>query len=361
MRLHRPRPLRTRPTVSVVVPCYRYGHYLPAAVASALDQPGVDVEVIVVDDASPDDSAAVAHALAAADPRVRVLVHEENRGHIRTYNDGLALARGEYVALLSADDLLTPGSLTRAVALMEAHPEVGLTYGYPETFRDEPPAAAPAREHWTVWDGEEWLARVCGRGRNIIVNPEALMRTSVLRRIGGYDPAHPHAADMQLWMRAAAIAKVGRVNGPAQACYRDHGANMHHTQFAGAFLDLRESRRVFEQFFEELAAQPAQPAQPGLAPARVTALRERARSALAREALYLAANAHRLGASADPSPVDLAAFAVTCWPPVVGTRSWQVNERRARRGLRPGERLLLAGADELRWKVRWRRWRRWGT
>ena len=48
MRFHRPVPLRTRPSVSVVVPCYRYGHYLPDAVASALDQPGVDVEVIAV-------------------------------------------------------------------------------------------------------------------------------------------------------------------------------------------------------------------------------------------------------------------------------------------------------------------------
>ncbi|MQW74783.1 glycosyltransferase [Nocardioides sp. dk4132] len=354
MRLHRPRPLRTTPTVSVVVPCYRYGHYLPAAVASALDQPGVEVEVIVVDDASPDDSADVARSLAAADPRIRVLVHEHNRGHIQTYNDGLDLARGTYVALLSADDLLTPGSLTRAAALMEAHPEVGLVYGFAETFQDEPPALAPAREHWAIWEGEEWLARICARGRNIIVNPEALMRTSVLRQIGGYDPEHPYAADMQMWMRAATIAQVGRINGPAQACYREHGANMHLTQFAGLLVDLGESGRVFESFFDELAADPDR------ALPRVPALRERARAALAREALQRAATAHGID-GAGPSPAELAAFAASHWPPVVGTRSWQAHERRVSQGLRPGERYLLARAEELRWKVRWRRWRRWGT
>ncbi len=80
MRFHRPRPLSTRPTVSVVVPCYRYGHFLPAAVASVLDQDGVDVDVIVVDDASTDGSADVARGLAAADGRVRVLVAHDERG-----------------------------------------------------------------------------------------------------------------------------------------------------------------------------------------------------------------------------------------------------------------------------------------
>src|SRR5690349_18044495 len=103
MRFHRPTALDSSPRVSVVIPCYRYGSYLPAAVASALDQSGLELEVIVVDDASPDDSADIARSLADADPRVQVIVHEQNAGHIRTYNDGLARATGDYLVLLSAD------------------------------------------------------------------------------------------------------------------------------------------------------------------------------------------------------------------------------------------------------------------
>jgi cellulose synthase/poly-beta-1,6-N-acetylglucosamine synthase-like glycosyltransferase len=75
MRMHRPTPFVGAPRVSVVIPCYRYGVYLPAAVASALDQADLDVDVLIVDDASPDDSAKVAEELASADPRVDVLVH----------------------------------------------------------------------------------------------------------------------------------------------------------------------------------------------------------------------------------------------------------------------------------------------
>src|SRR4029079_17735868 len=106
-----PRPLRSRPRVSVVIPCYRYGHFLPECVRSVLDQDGVDVDVTVIDDASPDDSAEAGRRLAAEDARVRTIVHATNQGHILTYNEGLAAAGGEYVVLLSADDLLAPGAL----------------------------------------------------------------------------------------------------------------------------------------------------------------------------------------------------------------------------------------------------------
>src|SRR6476469_4372162 len=148
VRLHRPRELVTRPTVSVVIPCYNYGRYLADAVASALDQRRLDVEVIIVDDASTDGSAAVARAIAAVDPRVEVLVHEQNAGHIRTYNDGLARATGDYLVLLSADDRLPRDAVTRAVALMERHPRVGLVYGHPDTFQHEPVPSSPRTWSW---------------------------------------------------------------------------------------------------------------------------------------------------------------------------------------------------------------------
>ena len=154
MRLHRPKPFVGAPRVSVVIPCYRYGGYLPDAVASVLDQDGLDIDVLVVDDASPDDSAEVAHRLAAADPRVSVMVHERNAGHIQTYNDGLSRATGDYVVLLSADDLLPRNALTRAVALMEAHPRVGLVYGYARSFTEQP---EPVHRHAPG-------AGRCGRG-----------------------------------------------------------------------------------------------------------------------------------------------------------------------------------------------------
>src|SRR5712692_7491391 len=97
-------------SISVVVPCYKYGHFLEDAVTSVLDdQEGVDVRVLIIDDASPDDSADVARKIAARDPRVEVAVHAANKGNIATYNEGLLeWADGDYCVLLLVEVRLPP-------------------------------------------------------------------------------------------------------------------------------------------------------------------------------------------------------------------------------------------------------------
>src|SRR6267378_7316160 len=77
------------PRVTVVVPCYNYGRYLPDCLGSILAQPRVDVDVVLVDDASTDGSGDVAEELAAMDRRITLVRHARNAGHIATYNDGL--------------------------------------------------------------------------------------------------------------------------------------------------------------------------------------------------------------------------------------------------------------------------------
>ncbi|WP_158610157.1 glycosyltransferase [Micromonospora globbae] len=348
------------PTVSVVVPCYRYGHFLPACVRSILDQEGVDVDVLIVDDASPDDSAAVAHRLAEEDPRVRVLVHAVNQGHIATYNEGLAAVRGEYVVLLSADDMLAPRGLANATALLAANPDVGLVYGFTRSFSAEPPPARTAARSWSIWPGEEWLDLVCRRVRNPIYTPEVVMRARTLRDIGGYDPALPHAADLLMWLRAASHGAIGRVNGVELAFYRFHGHNMHVAQYPGALRDLTERYRAFETLFDL----------DGDRLSEVPRLRDEVRRGIAREALITARDAYRR----ELPPSDLAvqsevldrivAFAEQVWPPSAASRlrrSYDWSAARARAGKRSrAAHWLIAGWDRGVTHLRWRRWRRTG-
>src|SRR3954451_2331626 len=101
-------------SVDVIIPCYRYGHLLRECVASVLGQPGVELRVLILDDASPDDTPTVGKALAEGDVRVEYRRHAFNQSHIWTYNEGLDWASADYVLLLSADDLLTPFALRRA-------------------------------------------------------------------------------------------------------------------------------------------------------------------------------------------------------------------------------------------------------
>jgi len=334
------------PTLTVVVPCYNYGHYLQTAVRSALDQTGVEVDVIVVDDASTDNSRAVALSLAESDPRVQLVTHEHNLGHIETYNDGLSRATGDYVVLLSADDVLAPGSLERAAALFEARPDVGLVYGFVPDFTDEVPPPNLLVRDWSVWQGHEWIAHVCRRGRNIIVTPEAVVRRSIMDKLGGFEQAFPHSADMYLWMRAAAIANVGRVNGPDQAYYRTHGQNMHVTSFGGHLTDKVEVRRTFEKFFDSDGSEVDD----------AFGLYRTACRAIAKEALRSSSLLADAGHSDDAN--DLLAFAEETWPEIIGSISWRWAKRAPHFGV---SRSVARTVDGTRWAMRWRRWRRDGT
>src|SRR5260370_37680329 len=110
LRCHGPLPARAgeraMTSVSVVIPCYKYGHFLEEAVTSVLDdQEGVDVRVLIIDDASPDDSADVARKIAARDHRGEVAVHAGKQGNNATFNKGLIeSADGDYCVLVSADE-----------------------------------------------------------------------------------------------------------------------------------------------------------------------------------------------------------------------------------------------------------------
>lgn len=333
MGLHAPRRLTTRPTVSVVIPCYNYGRYLPEAVAAALGQDGVDVDVLIVDDCSTDGSAEVAQDLAAADPRVDVLVHETNRGHIATYNDGLAKATGDYVTLVSADDLVAPDALSRAVALMESFPRVGMVYGFPESFDVRAPSTSRARARsWSVWAGHAWLSKVLSTGENPIMSPEVVLRRAAWLEVGGYDPRLPHSADLAAWLDVALRWDVGRVNGPAQAYYRVHGANMHLNTYAGWVTDLEHRKHTFDLLLAE--GRPL--------PSDAHELRARVHRALAREALRRAETAPE---------GDRAAL-------VRLARTMASDESLVPRGQM--RRRLAAPWDRVRTSASWHRWKRFG-
>ena len=353
MRFRRARALGSRPSVSVVIPCYNYGRYLPAAVSSVLQDEGVQVDILIVDDASTDGSAEIAHSLATMYPEVDVLVHEENRGHIATYNDGLARARGEYVVLLSADDQLTPGSLSRATALLEAHPEVAWVYGAVCEFDQDLPVVSTRTVGWGLWTGDEWLRRVAASGRNLTVSPEIVVRRRVLEDAGGFDQSHPHAADMLLCMQMAARGHVGRILGAPQAYYRVHGVNMHSTQYASLVQDYQAVRDVFRAFFVERLESSRQP----------DGLHERARRAMAHEAVRQANVV--VHDSADPASAAEATalmhFARETDPAVVGTRSWRSCSARLAGRDRRRRSSLARRAHALRWSLRSRRSRWLGT
>jgi hypothetical protein len=340
-----PQPLAGRPRVSVTIPSYGYGRYLRGCVASVLNQDGVDVEAIIVDNASTDDTVQIAYELAGQDPRVRVIARTRNLGHVSAFNVGLTEATGTYSVMLSADDLLTPGSLARSTALMEAHPEVGLVYGFVPYLVDETPRPQTRVRSWRIWSGDEWLEQICRHGRNIVFSPSAILRTEVFRAVGGYEQAAPHTCDLLLWMSAATQAPVGYVSGPDQAFYRLHGDSMSQSQFGDMLTDLTERHRAFELLFSRYGRDLPHTAE----------LRTKANMALSREAVRHACRSYDRGRWDFDEPDKLGELAESLDPTIRDTPLWRSYVRRARRqhtGRRRTPRQAMSAAiDQARMRL----------
>lgn len=293
-------------SVSVVIPCYRYGHFLDEAVHSVLDDQGdLEVRVLIIDDASSDGSADAAKEIAAREPQVEVVEHAVNKGHIATYNEGLLeWADGDYSVLLSADDRLTQGALRRAVDLLDAQPSVGFVYGNVIWFNDEDELPKPRTKPrgWSVWGGQQWLEQRFRYAVTGVISPEVVVRTSVQRRVGGYDPRLPHVGDQEMWLRLAADSDVGFVRGVDQAYYRRHTQNM--SLAYNPLTDLCQLRVAFESVVERCSENLSDSAY----------LSDIVHRKLAWKALLAAARAYDRGRTADTPIDELVTFALDCWP-----------------------------------------------
>jgi len=330
----------TRPSVTVVIPCYNYARYLSDAVGSVTSQEGVDLNVVIVDDASTDNSVEVAESIVARDPRVRLVRHESNRGHVETSNEALSLATGEYVVKLDADDLLTPGSIARSTALMERCPDMVLCYGFPLRFQGDPPTeyAMKARS-WTIWPGSEWIERVLRGGHNVIMQPEVLLRRDAVQATDGYRPQLRWAEDYNLWLRLATIGSVGRINGATQGLYRVHNKSFQRSVDDIELTDLRARIAAVDLFLQECATALANPVH----------TRGIALSALAREARLQAATLMAEGSSERARVYDEIAKELDSRSGVPPVHSLSANRT-----------ILGKVYRDILGRFRWRRWRRYG-
>lgn len=244
------------PRVDVVIPCYNYGRFLKASVESVLRQSVDDVRVLIIDDASSDDSVRIASEIANSDKRVTVIAHAENRGHIETYNEGIAWATSDYFLLLSADDMLVPGALERAVVIMDKNSDIVLTHGDCIVWNDGTPFPNCEYGDAGSWTRQDLITEMCVSGTNFVATPTAIARTSTQKNIGGYLPHLTHAGDMEMWLRFATKGTVARL-AAVQGIYRKHAAAMSNAYWADILRDYRQRKLAFDAVFQKFDRSPA--------------------------------------------------------------------------------------------------------
>jgi glycosyltransferase involved in cell wall biosynthesis len=210
--------------VSVVVPTYNRSSRLGSTLQSALDQTLTDIEVVVVDDASTDDTRSVATSFD--DPRVRYLRHETNEGGAAARNTGIEAATGEYVAFLDDDDVWDPRKLERQRAYLDDKSDDWVAaYCDFRVVSQSNDAVARLRD----WIGRRWSDRETRRrpegGEELIPTVLAgelplggsstlFVERDVAESVNGFDPAFPRHQDWEFLVRVLRAGKLGYVDEP---------------------------------------------------------------------------------------------------------------------------------------------------
>lgn len=215
-----------RALATVIITLYNYEAYVRDAVESALAQTYENVEVLVLDNASTDGSVRAVEAIG--DRRVRLIRHPTNIGIVPNHNAGIEMARGAYLSILSADDMLLPTAIADGVEWLERHPEMDVLYrpyigmnpqGAWMTMFDHP-AFESARSFTDRNEAANLLAR-----DSYICLPTVVFRKALLSEAGGFDARYEIAADYELFIRLALAGKRFAFEARPAALVRFHGGN----------------------------------------------------------------------------------------------------------------------------------------
>ncbi len=201
--------------VAVIIPCYRQAHFLAATVASVCAQTYTDLEIVIVDDGSPDDTAVVAERLAAAfGERAIRLVKQHNQGLAASRNNGIAATSAEYVLVLDSDDLIAPTFVEDCVRVLDARPDLSIAYGQQRYFGDE--------NQFTQMPEYDFVLLT----RRNLFPCTALYRRRAFDEVGGYNERMTSYEDWDFWLGCGERGHFGAFVPHAVFCYRKRNGSM---------------------------------------------------------------------------------------------------------------------------------------
>lgn len=223
------------PLVTIAIPTHNRAALLHDSVASALAQTYPNIEVLVSNNASTDDTSAVLRSFN--DPRLREIVNPENFGLIRNWNQCVHQATGEYLVILSDDNLLQPTFLEKCIALLQQEPGLPIVAGgfdvVMTTENRTVPAVLSQKLKTGIWDGTDILVEHL-RGNFSCGTLSAAVRTDILQRNGGFPAEHMEGGEELVLCRIFLEGRAGLINEPCAS----HLFHTHPTARHSANLDI---------------------------------------------------------------------------------------------------------------------------
>jgi glycosyltransferase involved in cell wall biosynthesis len=236
------------PKISIVLPNYNYARYLDERIQSLLNQTYQDFELIIVDDASTDNSLETIDKYTA-DPRVKTIFYPNNSGSVyQRWNDGAEIATGEYLMFAGADDSCHPTLLEKLTEQLDKHPSVGLAYAQ-SWCTDSTGKITHSAKYWTDdLSKERWLNDFVDDGKKacqyllfkcLIPNASAvLMRRSIFIEAGKFDLQLRFAADWMLYVKMLMISDIAYLAEPLNY-FRTHVNSVTKTMKSSLVLEER--------------------------------------------------------------------------------------------------------------------------
>lgn len=192
--------------VSVIIPAFNAAATIERALASVRAQDGVGLEVIVIDDASSDNTVEVVRAAIRPGENITLMQLPSNSGASAARNAGIRLARGRYLAFLDADDIWLPGKLRRQVETIESDPAVTLvSCNSQQASADGTPLKEGHVNRPPVQGPDAWKTLLV---YNFLPTPTVLTHTALVRELGGFDEKLAVGEDLDLWIKLAVRGKV---------------------------------------------------------------------------------------------------------------------------------------------------------
>lgn len=236
-------------TIDVGIPNYNHGMYLRQCVLSVLRQEVTGLRILIIDNASTDNSLEIANELAAADSRVRVIAHQSNLGFNRSINELIDWASSKYFLYVCADDLVPEGWLAQVLPVMERNPDVVLAHGRTIPFAGEAPpildGRSPPYASWKIMSGSQFISQECATLQGRLNANFNIVRTLALKQIGRVYVQKRE--DYEMMIRIASLGAIAETGMP-HGYWRRHDVTMNDTM---ALIERMVSLlEVYQTFFD---------------------------------------------------------------------------------------------------------------